>query len=86
MDVVAALTDSGNPQTYWRVLKKRLLDEGDQTVTNCNVFKMLAADGKMRQNRCCRSGAVIPSNSVNSIAEGRAVQSMDGSGGIRENR
>lgn len=49
VDVVAALTDSGNPQTYWRVLKKRLLDEGDQTVTNCNVFKMLAADGKMRQ-------------------------------------
>ena len=49
MDVVAALTDCGNPQTYWRVLKKRLLDEGDQTVTNCNVFKMLAADGKMRQ-------------------------------------
>ena len=49
VNVVATLTDSGNPQTYWRVLKKRLLDEGDQTVTNCNVFKMLAADGKMRQ-------------------------------------
>ncbi len=49
VDVVAALTDSANPQTYWRVLKKRLLDEGDQTVTNCNAFKMLAADGKMRQ-------------------------------------
>ena len=37
-----------NPQTYWRVLKKRLLDEGNQTVTNCNALKMVAADGKMR--------------------------------------
>ena len=49
VDVVAVLTDSTNPQTYWRVLKKRLIDEGDQTVTNCNAFKMPAADGKMRQ-------------------------------------
>lgn len=48
VDVVAALTDSTNPQTYWRVLKKRLIDEGDETVTNCNAFKMPAADGKMR--------------------------------------
>ena len=49
VDVVAVLTDSANPQTYWRVLKKRLLEEGNQTVTNCNAFKMLAADGKMRK-------------------------------------
>ena len=48
VDVVVALTDSANPQTYWRVLKKRLKDEGNQTVTNCNALKMLAADGKMR--------------------------------------
>lgn len=27
VDVVAVLTDSPNPQTYWRVLKKRLKDE-----------------------------------------------------------
>lgn len=26
------------PQTYWRVLKKRLLSEGNETVTNCNVL------------------------------------------------
>ena len=49
VDVVAVLTDSTNPQTYWRVLKKRLIEEGNQTVTNCNAFKMLAADGKMRK-------------------------------------
>ena len=49
VDTVAVLTNSENPQTYWRVLKKRLRDEGNETVTNCNAFKMLAPDGKMRQ-------------------------------------
>ena len=48
VDVIAVLTDSDNPQVYWRVLKKRLLDEGNETVTNCNTLKMEAADGKMR--------------------------------------
>ena len=48
VDVVAILTESPNPQTYWRVLKKRLKDEGNETVTNCNGLKMPAADGKMR--------------------------------------
>lgn len=48
VDVIAVLTKSPNPQTYWRVLKKRLKDEGNETVTNCNALKMRAADGKMR--------------------------------------
>ncbi len=48
VDVIEVLTDSSNPQVYWRVLKKRLLAEGNETVTNCNAFKMEAADGKMR--------------------------------------
>ena len=48
VDVVAILTDSSNPQTYWRVLKKRLKEEGNETVTNCNALKLEAADGKMR--------------------------------------
>lgn len=48
VDVVAVLTESPNPQTYWRVLKKRLKDEGNETVTNCNGLRMPAADGKMR--------------------------------------
>ena len=48
VDVVEALTDSPNPQTYWRVLKKRLKDEGNETVTNCNALKMIAKDGKSR--------------------------------------
>lgn len=48
VDVIAVLTDSPNPQVYWRVLKKRLKDEGNETVTNCNGLKMEAPDGKMR--------------------------------------
>ena len=48
VDVIALLTESNNPQVYWRVLKKRLLAEGNQTVTNCNGLKMLSTDGKMR--------------------------------------
>ena len=48
VDVVEVLTDSANPQTYWRVLKHRLKKEGNETVTNCNALKLRAADGKMR--------------------------------------
>ena len=49
VDIVAVLSESSNPQTYWRVLKKRLKDEGNETVTNCNALKMRALDGKLRQ-------------------------------------
>ena len=50
VDILAILTESANPQVYWRVLKKRLVDEGsDQTVTKCNRLKMMASDGKMRE-------------------------------------
>lgn len=48
VDVIAILTHSPNPQVYWRVLKKRLKEEGNETVTNCNGLKMEAPDGKMR--------------------------------------
>jgi hypothetical protein len=48
VDVIAALSGSHNPQVYWRVLKKRLLAEGNETVTNCNGLKMTAPDGKQR--------------------------------------
>ena len=48
VDVIEALTGSPNPQTYWRVMKKRLKDEGNETVTNCNALKLKAADGKRR--------------------------------------
>lgn len=45
VDIIEVLTDSPNPQVYWRVLKKRLKDEGSETVTSCNALKMLAKIG-----------------------------------------
>ena len=48
VDLVGVLSESANPQTYWRVLKKRLKDEGNETVTNCNALKLKAKDGKYR--------------------------------------
>lgn len=46
IDVVGILTDSPNPNNYWKVLKNRLKKEGNQSVTNCNQLKMLSRDGK----------------------------------------
>ncbi len=51
IDVVGVLTEQPDYQlarNYWKVLKHRLLKEGNQTVTNCNQLKMAAPDGKMR--------------------------------------
>ena len=48
VDVCAALTDSKDPTAYWRKLKQRLKEEGNETVTNCHAFKLMANDGKMR--------------------------------------
>jgi hypothetical protein len=48
VDVIAVLTDSIDPNAYWRKLKQRLKAEGNETVTNCHGLKMKAADGKMR--------------------------------------
>ena len=48
VDVIGVLTDSINPQTYWRKLKQRLSEEGNESVTNCHALKMTAADGKKR--------------------------------------
>lgn len=47
VDVVAVLTDSPNPNNYWKVLKKRLKDEGSELVTSCNRLKLKShKDGK----------------------------------------
>jgi BRO family, N-terminal domain len=48
IDVVAILTESKDANAYWRKLKQRLKEEGNETVTNCHGLKMLAPDGKMR--------------------------------------
>ncbi len=47
VDVVGVLTESPNPNNYWKVLKKRLKDEGNQSVTTCNQLKLKSPkDGK----------------------------------------
>ncbi len=51
IDIITILTEQTNLQggrNYWKVLKHRLVKEGNETVTNCNRLKMLASDGKMR--------------------------------------
>ena len=48
VDVIAVLTDSKDPAAYWRKLKQRMREEGNETVTNCHGLKMRAADGKKR--------------------------------------
>lgn len=48
IDVIDILTESIDPNAYWRKLKQRLKAEGNETVTNCHGLKMLAIDGKMR--------------------------------------
>ena len=48
IDVVAVLTESKDANAYWRKLKQRLIQEGNETVTNCHALKMKAADGKRR--------------------------------------
>jgi hypothetical protein len=48
IDVIAVLTESVDANAYWRKLKQRLKEEGNETVTNCHGLKMLAPDGKMR--------------------------------------
>jgi len=46
VDVIGVLTDSPNSRNYWKVLKHRLIKEGNQSVTNCNQLKMRSSDGK----------------------------------------
>lgn len=46
VDAVGVLTDSENPNNYWKVLKNRLKKEGSELVTNCNQLKMISSDGK----------------------------------------
>ncbi len=53
VDIVGVLAESKNPTVYWRVLKKRLKEEGNETVTNCNGLKLKAKDGKYRMTDVC---------------------------------
>lgn len=51
VDVVGVLTEQptlDRARNYWKVLKSRLIKEGNETVTNCNQLKLEAEDGKLR--------------------------------------
>ena len=51
VDVVGALTDQPDTEharNYWKVLKHRLKNEGNEPVTDCNRLKLTAEDGKLR--------------------------------------
>ena len=50
VDIVKVLTDSKNPRHYWNVLKGRLKEEGNESVTNCDQLKLKAAGGKVAKN------------------------------------
>lgn len=46
VDIVGVLSESTNPRNYWKVLKHRLKEEGNESVTNCNQLKLKSSDGK----------------------------------------
>ena len=48
VDVVGILSESKDAASYWRKLKQRLKEEGNETVTNCHGLKLKALDGKRR--------------------------------------
>ena len=62
VDVCQILTDSVDATTYWRKLKQRLLEEGNESVTNCHGLKkhkMKATDGKMRFTDCANTEQLL---------------------------
>lgn len=59
VDVCRVLTDSTDVVAYWRKLKQRLKQEGNETVTNCHAFKMRAHDGKMRLTDCANTEQLL---------------------------
>ena len=48
VDIVRILTNSKDPRHYWNVLKGRLKEDGNETVTNCDQLKLKAQDDKYR--------------------------------------
>jgi len=48
-----------DPGDYWRELKERLKKQGNETVTNCDALKMVAADGKMPLIDVAEAGHVL---------------------------
>ena len=46
IDTIGVLSESQDPRNYWKVLKIRLKQEGNESVTKCNQLKMQSLDGK----------------------------------------
>ena len=86
LDVCGVLTDSPNPRNYWKVLKHRLIKEGDKTVTNCNQLKLIADDGKMRlTDVATREQIVYLTQSVSSTKTATFIQWLEQYGGEQDN-
>ena len=58
-DIIELLTDSKDPNAYWRKLKERLNKEGNESVTNCHGLKMIAKDGKLRTTDCANRETIF---------------------------
>lgn len=58
-DVCEALVESMDGNAYWRKLKQRLREEGNQPVTFCHGLKLIAPDGKMRETDCANTEGVF---------------------------
>lgn len=63
VDVIAVLTESKNPRNYWKVIKHRLVKNGNELVTRCNQLKLVASDGKRYLTDC------LPQNEMISLVE-----------------
>lgn len=59
VDICAVLTDSKDPNAYWRWLKRKLLKENSQTVSGTHAFKFLTIDGKRRLMDAIDSEGII---------------------------
>ena len=59
VDVCSALTESADSGAYWRKLKQRLSEEGNEVVTFCHGLKLEANDGKKYITDCADTEGVI---------------------------
>lgn len=59
VDVCGVLTDSPDAGAYWRKLKQRLAEEGNEVVTFCHGLKLPAPDAKMRETDCANTEGIF---------------------------
>lgn len=59
-DIIEVLTDSKDPNAYWRKLKERLNKEGNESVTNCHELKISSKkDGKKYKTDCANRETIF---------------------------